>query len=215
MNDYIDIYCERLGPGLWAEPVNALTNAAFFVAAFFVWRLARNVGAEDRKAEILAFLLLLIGTGSALFHTFATKWAQLSDVLPILFYQIAFIWFYGLDVMRWNPLRVAGLFGAFLACTVAAEQIPAHILNGSLSYAPAIAFLGGFGAWHAFRISSERYTIVLAAFLFLCSLAFRSGDMAVCAALPLGTHFFWHILNGAVLYLTARAYILAKAGTQR
>lgn len=30
MNEFIDIYCERLGPGLWAEPLNALTNAAFF-----------------------------------------------------------------------------------------------------------------------------------------------------------------------------------------
>jgi hypothetical protein len=27
--DPIDAYCERLGPGLWAEPLNALTNLAF------------------------------------------------------------------------------------------------------------------------------------------------------------------------------------------
>lgn len=29
----IDHYCERTGPGLWAEPVNALTNLAFPLGA--------------------------------------------------------------------------------------------------------------------------------------------------------------------------------------
>jgi hypothetical protein len=33
----VDIYCERLGPGLWAEPLNAVTNVAFFVAAWLAW----------------------------------------------------------------------------------------------------------------------------------------------------------------------------------
>ncbi|MEL7215701.1 MAG: hypothetical protein AAGJ96_07195, partial [Pseudomonadota bacterium] len=31
------------------------------------------------------------------------------------------------------------------------------------------------------------------------SLTFRTVDEAVCNALPLGTHFMWHILNGAML----------------
>ena len=39
---YIDVYCERVGPGLWAEPVNALTNAAFFLAGWLLWRNARR-----------------------------------------------------------------------------------------------------------------------------------------------------------------------------
>jgi hypothetical protein len=32
-NASIDIYCERIGPDLWSEPVNALTNLAFVLAA--------------------------------------------------------------------------------------------------------------------------------------------------------------------------------------
>ena len=35
----IDLYCERTAPGLWEEPINALTNLSFFVAAWFAWRL--------------------------------------------------------------------------------------------------------------------------------------------------------------------------------
>ena len=31
------------------------------------------------------------------------------------------------------------------------------------------------------------------------SLTFRSVDEMVCRAMPLGTHFMWHILNGVML----------------
>jgi hypothetical protein len=32
--------------------------------------------------------------------------------------------------------------------------------------------------------------------------------MQFCPEMPVGLHFLWHMLNGLVLYLTARAYIL-------
>ena len=40
----IDGYCERLGPGFWAEPLNALTNLAFLIAALVMWRRTRGQG---------------------------------------------------------------------------------------------------------------------------------------------------------------------------
>jgi hypothetical protein len=36
------------------------------------------------------------------------------------------------------------------------------------------------------------------------SLAFRTADLPLCATLPSGTHFLWHILNAAVLYSLVR-----------
>ena len=42
MFEAVDLYCERLGPGLWAEPINAITNAAFLIIAYFVWQLANQ-----------------------------------------------------------------------------------------------------------------------------------------------------------------------------
>ena len=86
MNTYIDIYCERLEPGLWAEPVNAITNIAFFIAAFFALRLAKKENALNWRSGLLIALIFAMGVGSTLFHTFAVTWAMLSDVLPILFY---------------------------------------------------------------------------------------------------------------------------------
>ena len=45
----IDIYCERTGPGLLAEPVNAITNLAFLLAAAACWRLAEGVVASRQQ----------------------------------------------------------------------------------------------------------------------------------------------------------------------
>lgn len=63
----LDLYCECTGPGLWSEPVNALTNLAYIAAAWAVWRSAR--GAADPGARLLVGLLVAIGTGSALVHS--------------------------------------------------------------------------------------------------------------------------------------------------
>ena len=59
----IDLYCERLGPGLWAEPVNALTNAVFFVAAWAIWRNAQKLNARDGGTGLLIGLTVVIGIG--------------------------------------------------------------------------------------------------------------------------------------------------------
>lgn len=207
IENYIDIYCERLEPGLWAEPLNAITNASFFIAAMMAALYAHRAERLDVKSGILIILLCCIGTGSTLFHTFATKATMLSDVLPILFYQIAFIWLYALYVMRLPVIKVVGLFFVFLMASAGAEQIPTSVMNGSLSYAPAFLFLLGFGVWHVKTQTKERYLLMVAALTFAVSLTFRSIDMAVCDVFEIGTHFMWHILNGCVLYLTTRSFI--------
>lgn len=42
MDNTIDIYCERIDPTFWAEPLNAVSNGAFLIAAFaagyLVWQ---------------------------------------------------------------------------------------------------------------------------------------------------------------------------------
>jgi hypothetical protein len=55
----VDLYCERTGPGLWAEPANALTNLAFIAAGLWgVWQVRRyRTGAF---AEVLAWWVVAI-----------------------------------------------------------------------------------------------------------------------------------------------------------
>lgn len=68
----VDLYCERLGPGLLAEPLNAITNLAFFIAAWLLWRQSRIAGSLTGGVILLLALLVAFGVGSSLFHTFAT-----------------------------------------------------------------------------------------------------------------------------------------------
>ena len=207
MSDYIDIYCERVAPGLWAEPLNAVTNLSFIIAAIYAYKFAKGRGGITQQSFLLILLMFAIGVGSTLFHTFATKLTQLSDVLPILLYQLAFILFYSLNVMRMKIFGAAFLFIIFMVMTVLSEMAPSHILNGSLSYAPSIIFLLGFGLWHLFTKQSERYILICAGLIFAVSLTFRSIDMQMCETIVIGTHFLWHVLNGCVLYLATRGYV--------
>ncbi|WP_170108072.1 hypothetical protein [Donghicola tyrosinivorans] len=41
--------------------------------------------------------------------------------------------------------------------------------------------------------------MALAAGTFALSLVFRAIDLQVCGALPIGTHYLWHLLNGAMV----------------
>lgn len=208
MNEFIDIYCERLGPGFWAEPLNVLTNLSFFIAAFFVWFLAKKQKTLHRGTIILTGLLLCIGIGSFLFHTLAVRWAMLADVLPILLFQIQFIALYCAHVMRLSSKKTIGILALFFALVYLFGLVPVSILNGSLSYAPAFLFLGFFSIWHWKNATRESRGLLGAAALFILSLTLRSLDMHFCPQIASGLHFMWHLLNGAVLYLTARAYIL-------
>ncbi len=207
MNENLDIYCERLTVGLWAEPLNALTNVAFFVAAFFAYIHTRKYRALDWRSGTLIFMLVLIGIGSAAFHTFATRITMMMDVIPILFYQISFITFYARYAIKLPWVKTAGLFGLFMVSSLVSDQIPADYMNGSLSYAPALIFLLGFAFWHYKNAAHEKYILFIAAGMFSLSLTFRSIDMELCAIIPIGTHFLWHCLNGVVLYLTTRGFI--------
>ncbi len=210
MNQTIDIYCERLGSEFWAEPLNAISNIAFFIAAFAAFRLARKQNRFNIGIVTLITFLTIIGAGSSLFHTLATYWAMLADSLPILLYQIAFLIFYARDIIKLSAPKIAILLVLFFSSIAVFAQMPSSWLNGSLGYAPALIFLIGFGIWHYGHAKNERLTLISAAAIFALSLSARSMDMAVCETLPIGVHYFWHILNGFVLYLTIRAYILGS-----
>jgi hypothetical protein len=59
--DPLTLYCEHARGGLLAEPLNVLSNAAFFVAAWALWRDYRRTRTcidEDRLT--LAVLLALV-----------------------------------------------------------------------------------------------------------------------------------------------------------
>jgi len=210
MFEQIDIYCERTDFTLLAEPLNALTNAAFFIAAAMLYLLAKRENVLDWKSGLLIGLIVVIGTGSTLFHTLATVWAMLTDSLPILAFQICFIVLYCRFVLNWHCWRSGVMLGAFLVAMGLAMNAPRGTMNGSVEYLPALFFVALLGLFHLKNAARERYGLLLAAGIFIVSVTMRTVDDDICKALPIGTHFLWHCLNGCVLYLSTRAFIMNK-----
>ena len=202
----VDLYCERVGTEIWAEPINALTNIAFFIAAWSIWYLSRRSSMLSPSIWLLIATAIAIGTGSFVFHTVATSWARWLDVIPILVFQLLFLWLYSRRIIAFSQPISGLLLAIFLGAALFSRQFP-EILNGSLTYAPAILTVLALGVYHATRTPIGRFDLLIAAGVFVASLFFRTVDHATCAAFPIGTHFMWHILNGAVVFLTAHALV--------
>jgi len=200
------LYCERLEAGLWAEPLNAISNLAFFLAAWLTWRAARSSKGNGAGIRWLVALMVAIGTGSTLFHTFATTWARILDLAPIMIFQLSFLWLYGRRVIRWGPVATGALLVAFVAAVSVSRHFP-DILNRSLLYAPGFVCNVGLGLYHSYTGKQARLVLLAAAGLLTVALVFRTIDMAICPYVPAGTHFLWHLLIPFVLYLAVRALL--------
>ncbi|QRM31252.1 ceramidase domain-containing protein [Microvirga sp. VF16] len=210
----IDSYCERLGTAFWAEPLNAVTNGAFIAAALYAFVLWRRAGGRDWPALWLIAITFIVGTGSFLFHTFANRWSLLADVLPIA----VFIYSYFLLAMvRYLNLGLVVAIAAtllFAAFNMSFGRLwfgilPGMTLNGSVGYLPAALALFAVGT--VCQVSGVREAgraLLLAACVFALSLFFRSIDSTVCATMPAGTHFLWHVLNALVLFILMKAAIV-------
>lgn len=201
----LDLYCERLGSGLAAEPLNALSNLFFVAAALLLLPAARR--AHTRTAAALTLALLAIGVGSGLFHTYATRWAEWLDVLPILFFQLVYLGAY-LHQLCTLSVRSSGALVALFALSLGGAAMFPAVINGSLAYAPASAVLFWMGVDYALREGSMN--VFVTAGVFLVSLIARSLDNALCAWWPYGTHFVWHILNAIVLYRLVCDYLRSQ-----
>jgi hypothetical protein len=203
----IDLYCERLGPEFWAEPINALTNLSFIVAGVALWKLAKQRRLLGTETWVVIVLMVSIGIGSFLFHTFATPWARILDVLPILAFQMTFLWLYGRHVINLKAGYLVGLLILFIILALLTRQHQ-NILNGSLIYAPSLLFLTILGIYHYLHAKNGKVLLVLATIIYLVSLTFRTIDLITCEHTPFGTHFMWHLLNGLMVYLVGRSLLV-------
>ena len=194
--EQVDGYCERLDFSYWAEPVNAVTNLAFIIAAVIMWR--RSAGVP--MARVLCVILFAIGTGSYLFHTHATGWAALADVAPIGIFILTYLYVVNRNIvqMQWWLALLA------TACFIPYAAILVPILN-------RIPFFQISNFYWTVPLLLVVYATLLRGKLFICkgfltgagilslSITVRSVDEMLCVQWPMGTHFLWHCLNAVML----------------
>src|ERR687896_617688 len=135
--DMMDVYCERVGLGLLAEPLNAVSNISFLLAAWVAWVLASRTGTLSAGIRVLIALAASVGIGSILWHTYPTMLTLVLDIVPILIFIMSYIWLYTRDVIGMRSLFAVASVAAFLLATLLALPF-AGVLHGALVYTPGL-----------------------------------------------------------------------------
>ena len=192
----VDAYCERIGSGLWAEPLNLATNLAFVMAAAVMFRRCRGRPA----GQALAALLLAIGLGSGLFHSVAERWAALADTLPILLFILACLYLANRDYLRLRPAVAAAVTALYLPWSAALVPVFARTgIGSSAAYAPVPLLILLYAALLRRRAPTTARGLAAGAGILILSLAARTLDTPLCPRFPPGTHWLWHLLNALML----------------
>jgi hypothetical protein len=200
------IYCERTMPGVWQEPLNALSNLAFILAGILAWRLYSKRGLFSIRRHwdflLLIALLFAIGIGSALWHFVPTRHTILADVIPILIFINIYLLSFLYRIAKCNWQWIVILYLLFLILNVAINLLfNPNLLNGSIFYAAGWITLIVMGVYLWAIKHPMRKQMLAAGGIFTLSLLFRTIDNDVCQWVPEGTHFIWHLLNAYLLYL--------------
>jgi hypothetical protein len=236
--EHVFLYCERgTSTALSAEPINAVSNVAFILAALMGLQLLEWRPREQQTSDhfLLIGLVALIGIGSFAFHLLATQESELLDVIPIAVFTLVYL---GFALNRflgvppgWMVLLVIGftiLMGATsqVRCWDGGAGIPGPeaqgaktCLNGSVFYLPALGALIVVGLLLEERRHRAAPYVLWAAAIFAISLTLRSLDLALCGKFliedqKVGTHAAWHVLNALALFLLLRASLEAGAAAE-
>ena len=200
-----DYYRERGESAmLFAEPINVLSNIAFFAAAFIATPFCRTW--FDWALAIGCFM---VGLGSTAYHSYPTRWTHVWDISSIVAWVLLYLFCWSHYIMGLAPWPAAGAVAAFVVLSMPVLKRYSAIWNGSGDYTPVIIVLvvcGGLQWW-----KDGQPHLVLAAILACFSLFCRAIDNSV--RLSSGTHFLWHTLNGFLMALLT-LFMCTQASTQ-
>lgn len=209
--EHLALYCERRGAELTAEPLNALSNIAFFYMAWRLWKEAGPKSAPALPLRCLSGLIFLVGAGSLAFHTFATGWARILDLAFIGIFNLLYLVLFLRMAVGWSKPEVALAAGLFLGLDRTADMLGVGVwLYGSGTYLPALLVLLALDVWAWRRAPKAGRMMAGATAVFLLSLGARTVDQMFCGYWPWGTHFVWHVLNAWVLYRLGCALSTAR-----
>ena len=174
----MDAYCERVGMGVFAEPLNAVSNVSFLLAALAAWVLATRTGTLSAGVRVLIAIGASVGIGSILWHTYPTTLTLILDIVPILIFIIWYIWLYARNVIGMRPLFAVASAAAFLLATFLAIPF-SGVLHGAFVYVPGLIVTLVLGVFHATERRVARFILLAAAGVYLAALFFRTIDNEV------------------------------------
>ncbi len=180
-------YCERgLSAAFWAEPLNAVTNGGFILAALAGAVMIAKRASNERSLWQFFFVLnfIAIGVGSFLFHTVPNVNTALADTGPIGIFMLTYLIFALRRLAGATWFVTALAIAAFIGVIAMAFKVQcwdgrvglsldvppgahAKCLNGSLGYGPALIAMWLIAAWLGIKRHPAALLIFAAALTFL------------------------------------------------
>ena len=199
-------YCERTAADIFSEPLNSITNLAFILISYLIFKKYKNYD----YGLIFSGLIFCIGIGSFVLHTIPSKITALVDVMFILFFIIFFLY-----ILYREVLKLTIMYALFLSL---ASPILYYYLGSSLKEHISLVGDSSFYIvillhlnliYFYLLVKKENFNnyILFAGIIFLISIFFRIIDKVYCDINLYGTHFLWHILNSLVLFYLVKFII--------
>ncbi len=196
-------YCEFYQHFWLSEPLNAITNFAFFIGAYYLYKLIKNENYNRKLGVSLIVMMVILGIGSLAWHSYRVVPTLLLDEIPIYIFIVFAFYFLIQSLTRNYKFTIILLLFTALVYYLTFAYIPMlSIFQGSLKYVFVlwIFFILNILVTHKFGSS---YSFVLPLSILALALVFRIIDFHICPVFPIGTHFLWHIFVATAMYLSS------------
>lgn len=207
-------YCERVGYGPFDEPLNAISNLAFVIAAVLAAKHIRAFPDTPCGAKWLPWILGAVAVGSTLYHTLRSPVTFVVDLLPLITFVLAGI-FLVLRRFMAKLSEAVVVATAFIGLQIVVLIIaPNDFLNDSTPHVLTFVFILLLMVPIARRYYSLLWQVVPIVAFYALGIVFRTIDMVLCQWLPFGTHFLWHIAGAATGYYVVRFVSLSEVAVK-
>ncbi len=193
------VYCETLSAtstSFPVEPMNTISNGV--IVLFGLLSLYATIKRAPRAADLylLAALLVITGIGSGVWHGLRDRFALFFEVQSGLFFMFALIFFWSRRLWSYGGAAL------FLVLFVAGFAVSRQFWDTSIFGIPLqrwvalapVVIVAAVALIAQTYVHSKRAAAYGATALGLAivALIFRTIDLSVCSAFPIGTHFLWH-----------------------
>ena len=192
-------YCETLTGYVLSQPLNAISNVAFLIAAWFAYKCLQDRGAK--RLYVLPILLAFVGISSAWWHITDSHLGDILDTFSIVVFASVAVIILLTRISKSKP-AIALSFVALLSLVFTTERSTA--LNGSLPYVVLLVGLAIAGSIYIRKFPEAKVWLYSSLVTFFVAIVVRSTDIFLCPSIPFGTHFLWHILVAALGYQLIR-----------
>jgi hypothetical protein len=130
-------------------------------------------------------------------------------MLPFLVFMLLVLWLTLTRFFAWPPRAAALGLVAFVAVMLGgAVLVPRGLLPSGAYYLLPLIVLVAVAVILTLRRSPAAPSYLAAAMVFAAAFASRELDGPLCNALPIGTHFLWHLFAALLAFILIRAAIL-------